>query len=521
VKLGTRWLLWLAITALPLVLLLLAGLAWLWNNGLMLAWLALAALIGIAGWLVGRKLEAEKIEPVKLVIDPPVTWPAQGAAAWQTVEQIAKRIQREDPPLDKWPFYWNTLKEVMQAVALHYHPEQKNAILEMRVPYLLKVIELLAQDLRVAFAENIPGSHILTINDMVRGRRLASKGAEIYKLYRIVAAGVDPVSALVRELRGLATDRLLKASAREVKLWLLDAYVKKIGYYAIELYSGHLVLNEEELRHHTTEQSQRDAEAVKKRTAVLDEEPLRVLVLGQAKAGKSSLINALFGELKAPVDVLPKTGGVQPYLLERNDLERAIILDSAGFEDTDNPLKPLAEAEQEILRSDLILLVCSAKNAARHADSVLLRALEARFREKTGEEPPPVLVVLSHIDQLRPFREWDPPYDIAYPERPKARMIRQAMEAVVNDLGLAIEQVVPVNLKSGQEYNIETGLLPAILQNLDAAQRLKYLRCLADYREEEYWKQLWLQSKNTGKFIARKGFQWIDATGKRLDRSRK
>lgn len=60
-------------------------------------------------------------------------------------------------------------------------------------------------------------------------------------------------------------------------------------------------------------------------------EPLRLLVLGQVSSGKSSLINALFGDTKSAVSILPTTSEITPYILERDGLQQAIILDSADY----------------------------------------------------------------------------------------------------------------------------------------------------------------------------------------------
>ena len=74
---------------------------------------------------------------------------------------------------------------------------------------------------------------------------------------------------------------------------------------------------------------------------VLDKEPLRILVVGQKKSGKSSLVNALFGEYRAATDVVPRTDQVEPYVLEREGLQQAIVLDTAGYDIAD----PAADAE--------------------------------------------------------------------------------------------------------------------------------------------------------------------------------
>ena len=60
-------------------------------------------------------------------------------------------------------------------------------------------------------------------------------------------------------------------------------------------------------------------------------------------------------------------------------------------------------------------------------------------------------------------------------------------------------------------------MIPAILQCLDTAKRMKYMRCLTDYKNEEYWRKLWLQSKNSGKILVRKGVEWLGEAGKHLD----
>jgi len=504
-----KWLLLIIITALPLLLLMLAGLVALWRNDWLLAWLGLSGIVALCSWLILNRLKEKPPTPERLQVEPPSTWSTQGHQAWQKVENLAETISVRERAFNDWNALWRIFREVVDAVASDFHPEQQEPVLEIRAPELLKVIELLARDLRYTLSENIPGSHILTVNDVLRGKRLAAHGKNIYQLYRIISVGVDPISAAIRELRGLAAEKVWDASIQEIERWLLAAYVKKIGYYAIELYSGHLVLEDQQFLEHVTQASRRDLTQLRKQATRVQEEPLRILVIGQVKAGKSSLINALFGETKALVDVVPLTSRVQPYLLERDGIKNAIILDTAGYEDSNNLRRPWKEAEQEILQTDLILLVCSALTAARASDQQMLQNLQQLFSERHHENPPPTIVALTYIDRLRPFREWNPPYDVQQPKNPKARMIHDAMTAVAGDLNVKLEQVIPVCLKAGHEYNIEAGLIPAMLQTFDVTQRLQYLRCLRDYKSEEYWQHLWTQSKNAGQIIVQLSNRWL------------
>lgn len=120
---------------------------------------------------------------------------------------------------------------------------------------------------------------------------------------------------------------------------------------------------------------------------------------------------------------------------------------------------------------------------------------------------PPLVVVMTHIDQLRPMREWQPPYNIADPDSLKSKMIRQAIDAIAKDLRISGDRVAAVSLVPGNLYNVEEGLIPTILQQLDQANGIRYTRCLRDYHQEDYWRRLWAQSKNAGRFIAKKGFE--------------
>src|SRR5690606_32222364 len=104
-----------------------------------------------------------------------------------------------------------------------------------------------------------------------------------------------------------------------------------------------------------------------------------------------------------------------------------------------------------------------------------LRAAQALRRER---HPAPVIVVATHIDHLRPVREWAPPYDLAGASGAKATNIRAAVQALADDLALSLDQVVPVCLGEGRTYNVDDGLWSAMLAQQDAALRVRLLRCL-------------------------------------------
>jgi hypothetical protein len=90
------------------------------------------------------------------------------------------------------------------------------------------------------------------------------------------------------------------------------------------------------------------------------------------------------------------------------------------------------------------------------------------------------------------------------------------MDALTKELGLTIEQIAPVNLNPGFEYNVEEGLIPAIFQQLGQAKQVRYMRCLKEYHKEDYWRRLWKQSKRAGQFTAKKGLGTLDKSSAAL-----
>ena len=142
--------------------------------------------------------------------------------------------------------------------------------------------------------------------------------------------------------------------------------MKEVGRAAIDLYGGRLRVSTEELEAHITEASARDRRAA----AQVQAEPLRLLVCGQVKAGKSSLVNALAGEVRAAADVLPLTNKFTAYELKHQGVPQAVIVDSPGLASLDDPLEKLVE---EAAHADLVLWVSNAVRPDRELDS---RALD-------------------------------------------------------------------------------------------------------------------------------------------------
>jgi predicted GTPase len=152
--------------------------------------------------------------------------------------------------------------------------------------------------------------------------------------------------------------------------------------------------------------------------------------------------------------------------------------------------------------SDMVLWVCAANRAARDIDARALSAIRAHFAAEPNRRRPPMLLVLTHVDSLRPFNEWDPPYDLTAVARGKAQSIRAAMEAAGAELGFAAGEIVPVRVDVAvAPYNVDA-LWAKIIGLMAEAQRARLLRILGDVRSASAWQAIWSQAANAGRVIA-------------------
>lgn len=478
----------LSIFLIWLIGLLGAGLYWLWLHQWLWLWLGFSVGLAVLVWLLASGLQHWRNRRQKNGRRPDDVG-KKTEMALQDLHWMADALKARDSDLSGIEFYFDTFYQVVQTVSGRLYPEQKNAHLEIKIPYFLKVVELLAHDLRLNLLDNVPGSHMVSLRQIVTAHRYAGKGMRFYGFFRKLTRGLALDSAVMNNIKN--------SSKAELRDWFIGFYVRKIGDYAIAIYRGQpTVANGIDIGY-------QEANAGLKPDYAADDiaEPLRILVLGQTGSGKSSCINALFGQAVAEADVIPSTKGLTAYLLNKPMLARAIVYDSEGYGSDSEQLIEAVGAE--VLRCDMIILVMSALNPARDYDGRLIQHLRALHAGRPDKMMPPIVVALTHIDQLRPLREWNPPYNIAKPDNPKAESIRSAMQIVADELQIGLGQIAPICIKPGQEYNLDEGLVPTLLQNFDQAKQLRYLRCIERYQQQDYWRRLWWQSKNAGRFITR------------------
>ena len=491
----------LLLWTLPVAALLPLGLWRLWETGTVLYWMAAMVACSALGYGLQyglRRRDARLLAGAQTTPDP--AWPPQSKTAWDAIEAMATAIQPADWPLSDGPRLADLGRAALDQVARIYHPQKAQPLLELTLPHGLLIIERACRDLRTEIAAQIPFSHRLTMGDLLRAYRWKSTASRLLDLYRAGRLVINPASALLGETWERLRGRAFDAAWADLHRWLLQEYVRKVGYYAIALYSGRLTLTTDAPPAAATPASRRDQARAADTAANQADEPLRILILGRANAGKSSLINALFGRLTAPTDVLPDPAmPVTPYRLERDGLTTALIFDSPGIDTAGLPPKTL---ETLVADADLVLWVTAAHRPDRQGERTALDRIRALWNSKPDHHPPPLLIVVSHIDLLRPPREWQPPYDLINPQGTKAANIRAAVEAVAADLEVPTADAVPVCLAEGRVYNVADSLWAALLERQGPADRVRLLRCLDERKRSENWSLLRQQLAGAGRFLA-------------------
>ncbi|ESS67658.1 GTP-binding protein HSR1-like protein [Methyloglobulus morosus KoM1] len=491
---------WLAIMAL--------GVRWLWEHGLLFYGLGVLTasfllLINLLRWRI-KKTKALVFEP--MAIPPNPNWPDTAQPAWAAIEQLAKAWSNRTDLFTDQGTLLKMSNEVLITVARQFHADSKHPIMEFPLPYLLKLIMLVCEDIQHEVLDKIPGSHAVSVGDLIRYKKWYDKVSTLKETLDAGYFFINWPGAALGKVRSALLGKGLNLVTDELRFRLANAYIHKLGYYAIQLYSGQLTLDAIEPTETLTRYAQQDRDQAER--VAKSVEPLRILILGQVSAGKSSLINALFGETKSAEGLLPTTPEITPYVLERDGLQQAIVLDSPGYGGLKHDKVPLA-LKQEWAKVDVILMVCNAAQAARQADVEELDAIQRYFREERQNQALPViLAVATQIDRLRPVREWQPPYNIQDPKRPKEHSIHQACEAIAQDLTLPIEHIVPVCMASEHTaYNIEEGLIPLIYDQLNEAHRVRYLRCLRHQQDISYWQHWRQQAIQAGQLILKLGMK--------------
>jgi len=478
---------------LPVLTLLPLGLLWLYHSGYELAWLGFLLLCGVAAapflWRLRR--EPSPMSGLDSPADP--LWGQAESEAWASVKTLAETV----PPISftSTDEVFALLRRVFETVSGTLHADANQPLMRFTVPEALRALELASIDLRRTVLQAVPLSHAVRVSDLIwlMGLRKHAGAVErAYDVYRVLRLALGPVAAVEQESRAAIARLFAVHGVRRIQTGLTRQIVMEAGRAAIDLYGGRHKISRAEAMGLV----EADRQALPEQAAVL---PVRILFAGQVNAGKSSLLNALAKAVLAPVDCVPTPAGFQEFRIARGGDVDVVLVDSPGIGEPDRLDKLVGEA----LRSDLILWVAAAVRPARAVDVAALDRLRGAFAARPGHRTPPIVLAVSQVDQLRPVRDWAPPYDIQTPGSPKASSIAGALETVATTLGVGLENSVPVAVPQGRApYNIDL-VWARITDSLPAAQQTRLNRLLTERQRNWDWRRVLSQSLQGGRMLMR------------------
>jgi predicted GTPase len=496
----TRILTLFLLVALPIAFLAGTGAYHLWDRGwAFYAWWPMGlslALAYVLAWRWQKQVRARQSEA-----PPSMHWTDRDRLAWQTVLARVKVAEKIDDAKFSDPrFYFDTAQEMAGDIVRVYRPEAADPVAIVTIPEILSVVELASHDLNELAQEYVPGSHLMTVDHWRTARKAVDWYRQASNVYWLASAVLDPIQTATRYVAAKwGMGRPLELFQQNVILWFYAAYVKQLGFYLIELYSGRLRVGvnryRELMKEHGEEPLALSREAASGAPTPDASKPrgVSIVLIGQVKAGKSSLVNALLGERKAATDVLPLTSEVTKYDLTAPGVPtHLVLLDTAGYGRAGAVKDNLEETAEAVQASDLVLWVAHARNPGRKADADFFTRLRQWFQDRPHLKFPPVIVVLTHVDLLTPAMEWSPPYDWFGGTRMKERSMAEAIAAARESFP-EVAGLVPVCGAAGKEWGVQEELLPEIVALLGEAKAVALLRCLHAEADEGKVKKVFAQ----------------------------
>jgi predicted GTPase len=358
-------------------------------------------------------------------------------------------------------------------------------------------------------ADYLPGSHMLTVDHwrtLAKAPGWLKTARDVYWAISII---LQPAHLTRYAARRLTVDPTMRHLRENALAWFYVMFIRQVGYYVIEMNSGRLRGGADRYRQIAQEPPSRsthdtaDSARPERHGVAPAGKPAEVIIalVGQVNAGKSSLANALLGEQKAAVDVLPETKNVSRYRLDLPETnEHFLLLDTGGYGDDKAKAVQFDETRAAAKGADVILLVMNAANPSRQTDLKLVQELVQWFEMQPHLKLPPVLGVLTHIDNLSPVMEWSPPYDWQAPSTQKERSILAAVEYHRAEFGDLIAGVIPVctDAQNQRAYGVDAWLLPAIVSLLGEARSHALLRTLHADLDSDQLRKVIRQLGNVG-----------------------
>lgn len=407
--------------------------------------LGLCTLLVVLPFFFARRRKLKRAPPVEPELieemETPDYWtPLDRQVQQSMLPEVSALLERRD----SWRAMPDDAALIARGVAAYYGRGKRHAEWAFSPIALLAIAEKLSQRYRRTLKEHVPGidhlkiSHVLWLDEKADQFAPAVKLFNVYRKVRMLTP-----EGMLAELGSQAIGQSFEGLSDEMQERLKRLLLLEVLRAAIDLYGGHFRFDDVELSvtAATLKDDEREAEKP---------EPIRICLIGQTGAGKSSVINALTEGWQAETSALPSTDRGLIYECKVDGIPFLRLLDLPGLNGDAKLEKILFE---EMVQSDMVLWVLRANQPARKLDQEFGKRFEQWRQKHVHVQSPPTIGLLNQVDRLGAHSEWNPPYGLDSTD-PKAELIREAL--AFNREVLHLDEILPICVSPDrQQYNVD------------------------------------------------------------------
>ncbi len=394
-----------------------------------------------------------------------------------SLQEILTATKNDPPAWEDWQTFWQRCQAVVVAVAQAHNPEVKRPLLNIYIPQAYGLIRGTVDDTDRVMQKLSPALNRVSIGQAYEAyevyRKLEPSARKLGQVLNWSQWLLNPAAAAASQ----ATKRYNNQANQELLLnlgqLLRETALRNLCQQAIALYGGETIVLPEaapapalpKVKTQTLKEILTEAEPV----SIVEQEPVKIILVGRTGAGKSSLINTLFQADRAEVDILPSTDRIKNYHWQTQNSDALNLLDTPGYEQVNRP-----ELREQVLAyaatADLLLLVTPALDPALQMDLDFLRELKQEVADL------PAIAIVTQVDRLRPIRQWNPPYNWRSGEQPKEKSIREATQYRAELLKDICNLVLPIVTEEHKSDRAAWGIEALSLELINAIAPAKQLR---------------------------------------------